>query len=247
MARLFSSEETISYQTTSEIMETDELIQTAKCYLIRNQNDATSGRLDVHYDTIFGTFLFTERKPVIDLVTLYGLIKDVFKWPLFGVRIELIDAKGDLIQTTKSSSKGFFEITERLAAYTGQKVTLKVGRKRTKIDVNDRLLRKGRLKCDFSNIRAEIDFEEITYQDLAETFGELFQNDMDKINDFSQKLRTCTTEREVIDALGLNREETARFRKRYRILWDSSRIERPPKGTQRPSRPKRRRKHGKKR
>lgn len=58
----FQGSQTINYQTTAELRQEVAKTETAKCFLIRNQNDLNHGTLDVFYDTVFGTFLFKAAK-----------------------------------------------------------------------------------------------------------------------------------------------------------------------------------------
>ena len=61
---------TIQYHTTSEARESNGQTKAAKCYLIRNQNDASSGEIDIFYDAMFGTFMFSSH-PVSDGIIIY--------------------------------------------------------------------------------------------------------------------------------------------------------------------------------
>ena len=105
----FAEEQTIEYQTTSEMSQEQSLVKAAQCYLLRNQNDLHVGPIDVYYDTVFGTFLFRTIQNQ-SCTQVSGIVTTKRKLPLSFAQIRLLDVKGVQIAAAVSGARGQFAL-----------------------------------------------------------------------------------------------------------------------------------------
>ena len=211
----FSSKETISYQTTSEIRLVNEKIETAKCYLVRNQNDPNIDFLDVYYDTIFGTFLFSKRNHSAECVPLGGRALNPHKVAAKEVRVSVLSSTRDLITQTTTNGLGIYKFDCIKLEELGEEFYVVAGDQELKVNFKQAIGEDNMIHKDFENVRRVIDIENITYREIME----IFDIDIAQVTNLSRALNNLNSEDEILDWLNFNEKERERFKVSNKIIW----------------------------
>lgn len=230
----FSTEESISYQTTAEIREVEEKIETAKCYLIRNQNDPNDRFLDVYYDTIFGTFLFSKRDYSSDCVSIVGKVSNQYKVGIKNMSVRILDKDKKLIAQTKTNVPGVYRIPCVMAQNLKDKFYIQAGDKEEEVKVKKEMIKKRAIRKDIANAKRLIDLESSTYEEVME----IFDIDLEEVNRLSHALNKLTDEKDILGWLNLDKKQYKKFQKSNKIIWTEESRKQLAKRGKRPPKPK---------
>ena len=211
----FSTEESISYQTTAEIRESDERIETAKCYLIRNQNDPNTGFLDVYYDTIFGTFMFSKREHKDDCLQVWGRVLNVNTVGVRQIAVFLQDSKKRVVAQSITNIAGFYRFPCVMVRFLGEMFYVEAGDKTEAVKLTEAMIKKHVVRKDIPNVMRLMNLANSTYEDVMR----VFDLDIEQVNRLSKALREVKSEDDILDLLQVDKRERARFKKSTRLIW----------------------------
>lgn len=211
---------TINYQATSELSESDSYIQTAKCYLVRNQNDQGSSTLDLYYDTIFGSFMFVVHpEPEADCFEIAGLVTDVGGRPIANQPVSIRAEAADEIRSSTDISGwfrffvclGWLELLGTARLFTG-------GREIVIRDfLEDEHREARRLDLQLPDTRRTLDVARLRIRDIVELFG---APTAERARILGRGLAESRSLEEVADCLGLDGDAFARIEEAYHFVRD---------------------------
>lgn len=199
----FSMEESISYQTTAEIREENEKIETAKCYLIRNQNDPISGFLDVYYDTVFGTFMFCRHEYNDGCMEIWGTVLNSDDAVIDGLVVSILNANKTTIGQTKTDSEGIYRIRDVMANELKDRLYIQAGDKEEEVKVTRAMYKNRTIRRDMKKVKRLIDIESSTYEEVME----IFDLDLKQANRLSQALPTLKSEEDILRLLDMGNKQ----------------------------------------
>jgi len=199
---------TVRYHNTKEMAEEEAWIKTAKCYLIRDQNDHALGDIDVYYDCHFGTFMFRqilnasgERTPT--LVAVQGSITDIMGSNIAHEHVTLINTSSSEWTRTATDKNGYYAFP---CVEPGDYV-LKCGGDEKKLTIKPEDIAKRHIELNLIGAKRILDLQRAKIIDLIDGF-DISGSEAIKLGKAAQTLQS---EEQVFKFLELSKNEIDEF------------------------------------
>ncbi|MEM8566223.1 MAG: hypothetical protein AAGF85_07155 [Bacteroidota bacterium] len=204
-----SRSETVSFQTTREmhVGEVTSTIESAKCYLIRNQNALENEEIEIYYDNIFGTFMFRIPPAPDDCFEIEGQNTNIYGTPIYNQQVVLTDSNGTVLSSTYTSVGGFYKLC--FVPVAEAEYSLYGGDVSASFKLDKKLLSQRVLELNLSNDKRRIDLQNTSVSE----FQEIFSVQSNEFNNLRRHLSAVKSAEDFFRLLNLDAKELEQAKK----------------------------------